>query len=226
MKAKIFTLSVLSMFIVAMLAVFVSASSLTINADGTETQTIDDDAGTATITFNLTNSGANSTGDLWIGTATTGSGGSATVSFDVDSIVKGNRVLVTATITFQNSDLGSGITGTITANGNGMGETDEQLPFTITITDTTDPVITLTGNTVVNVEIGTTYTDEGATALDNVDGVLTVVVANPVDTAVLGSYIVTYDVKDSSGNDATQVTRTVNVVPISLPLEITACSEL
>jgi len=228
MKAKVLTLSVLSMFIVAMLAVFVSASSLNIPASTVmgDIQTVNDVTGTAVITFDLTNSGANSTGNLWIGTAATVSGGSATVSFDVSSIVNGASVPVIATITFSNSDLGSGITGTITANGNGGNEVDTILPFTITITDTTAPVITLTGNTVVNVEIGTTYTDEGATALDNVDGVLTVVVANPVDTAVLGSYIVTYDVKDSSGNDATQVTRTVNVVPISLPLEITACSEL
>ena len=34
---------------------------------------------------------------------------------------------------------------------------------------------------------------------------------NPVNTAVIGSYVVTYDVTDSSGNAAVRQTRTVRV---------------
>src|SRR5438093_8602829 len=80
--------------------------------------------------------------------------------------------------------------------------------------DTTPPVITLLGSNPVTVQVGSTYTDAGATATDNVDGVLTskIVTVNPVNTGVVGTYTVTYNVKDASGNASTQVTRIVNVV--------------
>ena len=80
--------------------------------------------------------------------------------------------------------------------------------------DVTLPVITLLGDNPTSVQINTVYTDAGATASDVVDGVLTgsIVTVNPVDTSTLGAYTVTYDVKDSAGFAATQVTRTVNVV--------------
>lgn len=79
--------------------------------------------------------------------------------------------------------------------------------------DTTNPVITLLGNAVVNLTVGDTYTDAGATAADDVDGDITtdIVKVNPVNTAVVGTYTVTYDVSDAAGNEANQVARTVNV---------------
>jgi len=79
--------------------------------------------------------------------------------------------------------------------------------------DTTNPVITLLGNAVVNLTVGDTYTDAGATAEDNVDGDITanIVKVNPVNMAVVGTYTVTYDVSDAAGNEANQVARTVNV---------------
>lgn len=83
--------------------------------------------------------------------------------------------------------------------------------------DTTAPVITLLGSSPVDVEVNTTYNDAGATASDNVDVNVSVIVTNPVNTGVLGTYTVTYDASDSSGNAATQVTRTVNVVDTSVP---------
>ena len=86
--------------------------------------------------------------------------------------------------------------------------------------DTTGPVITLNGSTPVTVEIGSVYTDAGATALDTVDGDRTanIITVNPVNTNVLGTYTVTYDVVDTLGNAATQVTRTVNVVDTTKPV--------
>ena len=80
--------------------------------------------------------------------------------------------------------------------------------------DTTPPVITLLGVTPINIVLGSTYVDAGATAWDNVDGDITssiIVGGLPVDTSAVGTNIITYDVTDSSGNPATQVTRTVNV---------------
>ena len=82
------------------------------------------------------------------------------------------------------------------------------------IIDTTPPAITLLGSNPVTVQQGSVYTDAGATATDNIDGNITskIVTVNPVNTDVAGTYTITYDVKDTAGNAATQVTRTVNVV--------------
>lgn len=79
--------------------------------------------------------------------------------------------------------------------------------------DTTAPVITLLGDTTVHLTVGDTYTDAGATANDDVDGIITddIEVINPVDTATAGTYTVTYNVSDAAGNSATEMTRTVIV---------------
>jgi len=81
--------------------------------------------------------------------------------------------------------------------------------------DTEAPVITLNGNATIDVPLGGTYTELGATATDNVDGDLTssiVIGGDTVDTNTLGTYIVTYNVSDAAGNNAVEVTRTVNVI--------------
>ncbi|WP_242203846.1 DUF4955 domain-containing protein [Aestuariivivens insulae] len=79
--------------------------------------------------------------------------------------------------------------------------------------DLTPPEITLLGSQTVNLTIGDTYSDAGATADDNLDGDITteIVTVNPVDTNKAGTYTVTYNVSDISGNAATQVARTVIV---------------
>lgn len=91
---------------------------------------------------------------------------------------------------------------------------------TVTLRDTppsgnTIPVITRLGSNPVEVLQGATYTDAGATASDAEDGNITanIVTVNPVNTAIVGTYTVTYNVVDSQGSAAVQVTRTVNVVP-------------
>ena len=86
--------------------------------------------------------------------------------------------------------------------------------------DTTIPVITLEGEPSVTVEVGTSYTDAGATASDNIDGDITsnIITVNTVDTTIVASYTVTYNVSDASGNAATEVTRTVNVVDTTIPV--------
>jgi hypothetical protein len=82
------------------------------------------------------------------------------------------------------------------------------------VPDTTAPVITLVGDNPAEVIEGSTYTDAGATASDDVDGDLTdsIVVVNNVDTSAIGSYTVTYNVSDAAGNAADEVVRTVDVV--------------
>jgi len=88
------------------------------------------------------------------------------------------------------------------------------------VEDTTIPVITITGDATVTVQVGDTYSDAGATALDNYDGDITssIVTVNNVDTDVVGQYTITYNVSDSSSNTATEVTRTVNVVDTTIPV--------
>jgi hypothetical protein len=80
--------------------------------------------------------------------------------------------------------------------------------------DTEAPLITLNGDATLNLTVGDTFTDPGATASDNVDGDISssiVVGGDTVDTNTVGDYTVTYNVSDVAGNVATQVTRTVTV---------------
>ena len=96
-----------------------------------------------------------------------------------------------------------------------------QVTRTVNVVDTTVPVISLVGANPQTVEVGSPYVELGATALDNYDGDISgsiVIDASGVDTSTLGSYVVTYDVTDSSGNPAVQVTRTVNVVDTTIPV--------
>ena len=66
------------------------------------------------------------------------------------------------------------------------------------------PVITLIGGNPVNLNIGDTFTDPGATAMDNVDGDISAFIQfdSDVDTSVAATYLVTYTVTDSDGNSA------------------------
>jgi len=78
------------------------------------------------------------------------------------------------------------------------------------------PVMTLIGATPVTLVQGAIYNDGGATAWDDVDGNVTANIAtlNHVNTAIVGSYTVTYNVSDAAGHTATQMVRTVNVIPV------------
>jgi hypothetical protein len=81
------------------------------------------------------------------------------------------------------------------------------------------PVIHLIDN-VVCVELGSEYTDAHATADDREDGDITTDIKTtglPVDTHRLGTYTVTFDVKDSDQQPADQRTRTVLVVEDGCP---------
>ncbi|MDD3048451.1 MAG: glycine-rich protein [Bacilli bacterium] len=79
--------------------------------------------------------------------------------------------------------------------------------------DTVKPVITLIGNDEISFNASlSTYTDLGATAIDDVDGTITadITSVNTVVPNTPGSYTVTYSVTDAAGNTATKV-RKVNV---------------
>ncbi|MFA6185119.1 MAG: MBG domain-containing protein [Candidatus Shapirobacteria bacterium] len=91
------------------------------------------------------------------------------------------------------------------------GHTVTDTSKTITV-DTTSPIITLIGDSVININIGSTYIDAGAIAFDNYDNDLKVIITGTVDTKNVGSYVIYYDAVDSSNNTAIQVIRTINVV--------------
>ena len=114
--------------------------------------------------------------------------------------------LGTYTVTYNVSD----------SNGNAAVE----MVRTITVVDTTGPVITLTGDPEITVEAGATYNDAGATATDAVDGDVTVniLATGTVDTTKLGKYILSYNVSDAAENTATAVIRTVTVADTPAPV--------
>lgn len=89
----------------------------------------------------------------------------------------------------------------------------------VTIVSGNTPVITLRGNSPVNVELGDTYTDDGATAKDAEDGDLTAKIkkTGTVDTSKVGTYEISYDVTDSSGNKAPTVKRQIIVKDAKKP---------
>jgi hypothetical protein len=88
----------------------------------------------------------------------------------------------------------------------------------IVVLDRTAPVLTLNGSSPMTVEQCGTYTEPGANAIDGVDGNLTtaIVTTGSVNTNVLGTYTVTYTVRDAQGNTAT-LDRLVNVVDTKQP---------
>ena len=87
---------------------------------------------------------------------------------------------------------------------------------TVTVADTTPPVITLLGEATVEIDLNASYTDAGATAVDavdgdHIDGDVELVKTGSVDTASEGTYTITYTATDSSDNSAS-VSRTVGVI--------------
>lgn len=87
--------------------------------------------------------------------------------------------------------------------------------------DITAPVITLIGDAMITVNLGSAFVDPGATASDNIDGDISgniSVSGDTVDVNTPGTYIITYNVSDAAGNAAAEITRTVEVVqPLAIP---------
>ncbi len=90
--------------------------------------------------------------------------------------------------------------------------------FTVTVVDTTPPVLTLNGNNPMTLECHSGFIDPGATASDIVAGNLTTAihVSGAVNAMAVGVYTLTYTVADPSGN-AASITRTVKVVDTTPP---------
>ncbi|NTW32445.1 MAG: DUF5011 domain-containing protein [Bacteroidetes bacterium] len=70
--------------------------------------------------------------------------------------------------------------------------------------DTGKPVITLAGAEKVTITQFATFTDPGATANDDQDGVIDVVASGSVNTNSAGEYLITYTATDKAGNVSTK----------------------
>jgi hypothetical protein len=70
----------------------------------------------------------------------------------------------------------------------------------VVVRDTTCPACSVRGALTLTVEASFAYHDAGAQCADNLDGPVSTVVTNPVDTAQVGVYFVTYRARDAAGN--------------------------
>ncbi len=80
--------------------------------------------------------------------------------------------------------------------------------------DTVKPVIELQGDADIELFVGQIFRDDGATALDDIDGDITprISVTGSVDVNQAGDYSLIYNVQDDAGNLADSVTRRVSVM--------------
>ncbi|EGW53319.1 beta strand repeat-containing protein [Candidatus Endoriftia persephonae] len=174
----------------------------------TSTRTVNISAATAPV---ITLSGDNPM-TIAVGASFTDPGASANDNFDGD--VSGS---VTISGTVDTNTLGDyTLTYQVT---DAAGNTSTQ-SRTVSVTDQTAPVIVLAGDNPQTVDAGSSYSDPGASASDNIDGDISanISVSGSVNTAVLGNYTLTYNVSDAAGNAATAVNRTVTVADLSAPV--------
>ena len=138
----------------------------------------------------------------------------------------------TGTVTWYDGEPGNGgtaIASPTTANLNTITDLWAQVSLSsngcaanVDITtniDTTAPVISLVGLASQTIESCGTYTEEGATVTDNCESGLTATIGgDTVDTTTPGVYTVTYNVTDTAGNVASEVTRTITVADTTAPV--------
>jgi uncharacterized protein (UPF0147 family) len=139
-------------------------------------------------------------------------------------VVDGSRpVTHDAPVTFP-----LGIT-TVTFSATDLSANTGQAQSTVTITDLSPPVISLIGASSMTLNVGDIFSDPGASVSDNVNAGLIVSVTGSVNTAAVGTYPINYNVSDTAGNVAPEVTRTVSVVDnvspdVTAPANITVAA--
>lgn len=134
-------------------------------------------------------------------TANDGCAGDLTSSITVSGSVNSN-VVGSYTLTYTVSDGSHTTSSTRTVN----------------VVDTIPPVIIVNGANPMTVECHTSFTDPGATASDDCAGSFPATASGSVNLNVPGTYTITYNASDPSGNPAVPVTRTVNVVDTTAPV--------
>jgi hypothetical protein len=189
-------------------------------------------AGTYTITYNVSDAAGNAATPIIRTVIVLADTTPPTISLVGDTTI---TLMVGDTYTDAGATATDNINGTITGNIITTGTVNTAVPGTYTITynvsdaagnaatpiirtvivlaDTTPPVISLIGAATIALMVDDTYTDAGATATDNIDGTITgsIITTGAVNTAVAGTYTITYNVSDAAGNVATPVIRTIIV---------------
>jgi hypothetical protein len=174
----------------------------------------------------------NITEDIVVGgdTVSTSTPGTYTITYDVTDSAGAAAAQKTRTVTVNPGGTGGSTENPECADGNDNdGDTliDQDDPACHTDGDADNPdsydpagddenskpVITLLGDNPMGVLVGGTFTDPGATAFDEEDGDITnhIIASSTVATSTEGTYTVTYNVTDSKGKAADEVSRTVNV---------------
>ena len=130
-------------------------------------------------------------------------------------LVDGN---LTSSVAIDSSQVQTNIVGvyTVTYTVSDLSNNVATVKRVIIVIDTIKPVLTLNGKTPDTIAVFSKYTDAGVTPSDvyytPAQLYPLISVSNNVDTAVLGTYYVTYTLTDPSKNVAASVTRTVVVV--------------
>lgn len=106
-------------------------------------------------------------------------------------------------------------------NANRLGEFEDY--SIILVNDKKPPVLTLNNDDTLYLEVGTTYIEYDAKAIDETEGDISsnIQITSDLDMAFTGIYYVTYNVKDAGGNAALPITRVVYVVKDKLPPTLT-----
>lgn len=91
-------------------------------------------------------------------------------------------------------------------------ELSADAPRVVSVVDTRAPLISLKGSSPMTLVRGSTFVDPGATAYDGCAGEFAATASGIVDHNRTGSYTITYTASDPSGNQATPLSRTVNVI--------------
>ncbi len=93
------------------------------------------------------------------------------------------------------------------------GNTGNTVTRTVTVADQIAPVVTLSGAATLTLIQNDPYTELGASWTDNMDGSGDILIATSgsVNTAILGTYVLSYSYTDTSSNTGNTVTRTVTV---------------
>jgi len=89
------------------------------------------------------------------------------------------------------------------------------------VPDTKAPVITLNGDSNITLIKGDSYDELGATAFDDRDGNVSVIIKGRVDTSKVGTYRLTYTARDSANNSANKI-RIINVENNIITLTLSA----
>jgi len=131
---------------------------------------------------------------LFIGDEYEDSGATASDNIDGEVAVEttGNNVDTSSVGEYQVTYSASDIAGNIS--------TEVRNVIVAELPDTENPVVTLIGENPLQLFIGDDYVELGASATDNVDENIEVVITGDVNTAVAGTYQITYTATDSAGN--------------------------